>query len=236
MAGICQQAETFTKNYYKLLDNCRSEISRLYHNQAVLVYDGNSISMQSEIQSFLDNIPKSQHTINTLNAQPVGTQEMIIQISGVVELTETNPKVENLFSQTLFLRYVKQVAKWKIVSDTIRTVEKHPVTENAEKKQVIVAQEVPIEKIEIEIPDENCFKIIDITSGFSTFSSKYSQESSKSQDSDTKFEEALHASEETTQKMEDPGTEVETLQSMIEIYPNQMDIIKTEDYNNMDEY
>lgn len=92
----CQTAEEFTKLYYETLDKRRyvreintvithlvcliyklcvktmiQLISRMYMETANLIWNGNGISGNDNIQKFCTDLPPSEHTITTLDAQPI---------------------------------------------------------------------------------------------------------------------------------------------------------------------
>ena len=46
-------------------------LSKLYMETAVLVWNGSSVTGNTEIQAFLEKLPSSEHTIVSLDAQPI---------------------------------------------------------------------------------------------------------------------------------------------------------------------
>lgn len=67
----CQIAEEFTKLYYKYIDKQRNIISRMYMDNAILMWNGNGVAGKDNIQTFWTDLPSSEHTIYTLDAQPI---------------------------------------------------------------------------------------------------------------------------------------------------------------------
>ncbi|XP_063709691.1 NTF2-related export protein [Culicoides brevitarsis] len=117
----CRTAEDFTKLYYDCMDKKRHQISRLYLDSGLLTWNGNGAAGKENIEKFLQELPTSEHTISTLDAQPVideaveAQQTFIIEVSGTVRF-ENNPS--RMFQQTFMV--TAQQDKWKIVSDCFR--------------------------------------------------------------------------------------------------------------------
>ncbi|XP_034254822.1 NTF2-related export protein [Thrips palmi] len=124
----CNTAEEFTKLYYESMDRSRHQLSRHYMDTALLVWNGTGSVGKDQIQKFLEALPTSQHTVNSLDAQPVmeeavsGQFTLLIQAAGSVHFGsgETKP-----FQQTFLItaQVLAQGIKWKIVSDCYRLQE-----------------------------------------------------------------------------------------------------------------
>lgn len=99
-------------------------MSKLYLDSGLLVWNGNGITGNERIQKFFIDLPTSNHTIITLDAQPVldsavnGQLTFIIQVSGTVKYQDRVPKT---FQQNFII--TAQGDKWKIVSDCFRLQE-----------------------------------------------------------------------------------------------------------------
>lgn len=93
----------------------------MYMDNGILVWNGNGTNGKDTIQQYLLELPSSEHTISTLDAQPivddaVSTQlTFLIQVSGTVKIQGAASKP---FQQTFML--TAQGDKWKIASDTYR--------------------------------------------------------------------------------------------------------------------
>lgn len=101
-------------------------MSKLYLETGLLVWNGNGVSGSERIQKFYLDLPASDHSITTLDAQPMGVGEQltfIIQVSGIVKYQDKAPKS---FQQNFLI--TAQGDKWKIVSDCFRLQE--PVIKN----------------------------------------------------------------------------------------------------------
>lgn len=90
-------------------------------DNGLLTWNGNGAAGKESIEKFLQELPSSEHTISTLDAQPVideavGSQQtLLIEVSGTVKFQD-NPS--RMFQQTFMV--TAQQDKWKIVSDCFR--------------------------------------------------------------------------------------------------------------------
>lgn len=125
-------AEDFTKLYYESLDKKRHQMSRLYLDNGIAVWNGNDITGKENIQKFFEGLPATEHTVVTVDAQPVideavSTQRtLLIIVSGSIRFNNSTKPFQQTFMVTA------QGDKWKIVSDCFRiqdalsTVSKKP--------------------------------------------------------------------------------------------------------------
>lgn len=103
-------------------------MSRLYLDTGLLTWNGNGINGHENIQKFYIGLPSSDHTVTTLDSQPVldiavsGQITFLIQVSGTVKYQDRVPKS---FQQSFVV--TAQGDKWKIVSDCFRLQE--PLTQ-----------------------------------------------------------------------------------------------------------
>ncbi|KAK9877156.1 hypothetical protein WA026_016899 [Henosepilachna vigintioctopunctata] len=124
----CRVAEEFTKLYYEAADKRRHLISRLYLDTGLLTWNGNGVIGNEKIQKFYIELPPTDHTLTTLDAQPIlddavnGQLTYLIQVSGTVKYQERTPKT---FQQNFIV--TAEGGKWKIVSDCFRLQE--PISE-----------------------------------------------------------------------------------------------------------
>uniref|UniRef100_A0A1L8DGV6 NTF2-related export protein n=1 Tax=Nyssomyia neivai TaxID=330878 RepID=A0A1L8DGV6_9DIPT len=119
MDQASRTSEEFTKLYYESLDKRRHQMSRLYLNNGVLVWNGNGITGRDDIQKFYQELPVSDHHMNTLDAQPLldaNQLTFLIQVSGAVKFNSDG--LSRPFQQTFII--TAEQDKWKIVSDTYR--------------------------------------------------------------------------------------------------------------------
>ena len=109
---------------------------------AVLIWNGNSVSGNQEIQSFLEKLPASDHQIVSLDAQPIhGMFKNYILIMAIIQTLFFNDAEEAIKGQSTIMvtvagivRFEKkpsqpfcqnflitaQETKWKVVSDVLR--------------------------------------------------------------------------------------------------------------------
>ncbi|XP_031630885.1 NTF2-related export protein-like [Contarinia nasturtii] len=114
-------AEDFTKLYYESLDKKRHQMSRLYLDNAIAIWNGNGTTGKENIQKFFQDLPITEHTITTLDAQPVidealsNQKTLLIMVSGMFRIQNNQSKQ---FQQTFIITAHEE--KWKIVSDCFR--------------------------------------------------------------------------------------------------------------------
>ncbi|XP_045462318.1 NTF2-related export protein [Harmonia axyridis] len=120
----CRVAEEFTKLYYEAVDKRRHMISRLYLDEGLLAWNGTGVTGNEKIQKFHMDLPASDHTLSTLDAQPILDEAVnkqltvMIQVSGTVRYHDKIPKT---FQQAFVV--TADGGKWKIVSDCFRLQE-----------------------------------------------------------------------------------------------------------------
>ncbi|XP_018327201.1 NTF2-related export protein [Agrilus planipennis] len=120
----CRTAEEFTKLYYESIDKRRHLMSKLYLDTGLLVWNGNGVAGNERIQKFFMELPPTDHTVITLDAQVIpesavsGQLTFLIQVSGTVKYQDKLPKN---FQQNFMI--TAQGDKWKIVTDCIRLQE-----------------------------------------------------------------------------------------------------------------
>lgn len=96
-------------------------MSRLYLDNAIAVWNGNGITGKDNIQKFITDLPNTEHSVSTLDAQPVideatsNQKTMLIMVSGISRIHGNQQKQ---FQQTFMI--TAQGDKWKIVSDDFR--------------------------------------------------------------------------------------------------------------------
>ena len=65
--------ENFSKLFYDKMDNKRHTIAKMYLETATASWNGNKVDGSVDIQKFyLDKLPKTEHNVTSLDAQPVG--------------------------------------------------------------------------------------------------------------------------------------------------------------------
>lgn len=120
----CHTAEEFTKLYYESVDKRRHLMSRYYLDTGVLVWNGNGTVGKDLIQKFFEGLPPSEHTLTSLDSQPVldiavaNQLTFLILVCGFVKFQD---KLSRPFQQNFTV--TAQGDKWKIVSDCFRLQE-----------------------------------------------------------------------------------------------------------------
>ncbi|XP_025087109.1 NTF2-related export protein 2-like isoform X2 [Pomacea canaliculata] len=119
-----QAATEFAQIFYEYLDKKRNAVRNLYMDTATLLWNGNAISNKDAILKFLEDLPTSEHTLTTLDSQPLvepvidGQTSIMVTVFGKACYQDTKAKG---FFQTFIL--TSQGNVWKIVSDTYRFLE-----------------------------------------------------------------------------------------------------------------
>ncbi|XP_058056957.1 NTF2-related export protein [Anopheles bellator] len=117
----CTTAEEFTKLYYESVDKKRHQMARLYMDNGILVWNGNGSSGKERIEKFFQELPRSEHTVSTLDAQPIVDESVstqptfLVQVSGTARFQDNPTKP---FQQTFMI--TAEGDKWRIVSDCFR--------------------------------------------------------------------------------------------------------------------
>ncbi|XP_035909210.1 NTF2-related export protein [Anopheles stephensi] len=118
---VCTTAEAFVKLYYDHVDKKRQHMAPLYMDTGLLVWNGNGAKGKDEIQKYFHELPRSEHTITTIDAQPIVDDAVsaqitfVMQVSGSVKFHDNPSKP---FQQSFMI--TAQGDKWKIVSDCFR--------------------------------------------------------------------------------------------------------------------
>eukprot|EP00099_Drosophila_melanogaster_P020372 NP_611833.1 NTF2-related export protein 1, isoform A [Drosophila melanogaster] len=122
--SCARTADTFTRLYYASVDNRRQQIGRLYLDNATLSWNGNGAIGRQMIESYFQELPSSNHQLNTLDAQPIVDQAVsnqlayLIMASGSVKFADQQLRK---FQQTFIV--TAENDKWKVVSDCYRMQE-----------------------------------------------------------------------------------------------------------------
>jgi len=111
----------FTKLYYEFIDKKRNLLSKLYMETAVLVWNGNPVTGNEEIQKYLEKLPASEHTLLSVDTQPIyeeaiqNQNTLLVVAAGTVKFDK---KPSQPFCQNFLVTAVG--TKWKVVSDCLR--------------------------------------------------------------------------------------------------------------------
>lgn len=96
-------------------------MSRMYLDTGLLVWNGTEAAGKDNIQKYFQDLPSSEHSMTTLDAQPIIDDSVsmqptiLIQVSGTVKFQSNNSKP---FQQSFMI--TAQADKWKIASDCFR--------------------------------------------------------------------------------------------------------------------
>lgn len=116
-------ATDFVKLFYEVLDKRRHAALKLYLDSAQLVWNGGGVDGAGGIVKFLENLPTTDHTIQSVDAQPIpdvavgGQTTVCVSVGGYVRVGGRHRSFSEHFVLTAY------ESKWKIVSDTFRYVQ-----------------------------------------------------------------------------------------------------------------
>lgn len=115
----CDDGKKFAELYYEKIDKSRHTIGTLFHDSAILVWNGNNIEGKAAIVSFFESLPTIETVLLSIDAQPVtesiANQAMMSVIcSGRMTFgSRTKP-----FTESFLLAAENNI--WKVVSDNYR--------------------------------------------------------------------------------------------------------------------
>ncbi|XP_069130823.1 NTF2-related export protein 2-like isoform X3 [Argopecten irradians] len=116
-----EAGETFSKLYYDSFDKKRHLIQKLYMDSATLIWNGTTVNGLEKILKFFETLPTSEHSIDSLDCQPLtdqvsgGQMTVAIKTFGTVKYQGSKTRA---FHQNFMLTSLNNV--WKIVSDSFR--------------------------------------------------------------------------------------------------------------------
>ncbi|XP_054025577.1 NTF2-related export protein 2 isoform X2 [Dryobates pubescens] len=87
----CRAADEFVNIYYETMDKRRRALTRLYLDKATLVWNGNAVSGQEELNKFFEMLPSSEFQVNVLDCQPVHVQVCLVELSDLVSYSSCFP-------------------------------------------------------------------------------------------------------------------------------------------------
>ncbi|XP_033743790.1 NTF2-related export protein 2-like isoform X2 [Pecten maximus] len=116
-----EAGEVFSKLYYDSFDKKRHLIQKLYLDSAALVWNGTPVNGLEKILKFFETLPTSEHSLDSLDCQPLidqvcgGQMTIAIKTFGTVKYQGSKTKA---FHQNFMLTSLNNV--WKIVSESFR--------------------------------------------------------------------------------------------------------------------
>ncbi|XP_051486318.1 NTF2-related export protein 2 isoform X2 [Apus apus] len=121
----CRAADEFVNIYYETMDKRRRALTRLYLDKATLVWNGNAVSGQEELNKFFEMLPSTEFQVHVLDCQPVheqatqGQTTVLVVTSGTVKFDGDK---QRYFNQNFLLtaQATPTNTVWKIASDCFR--------------------------------------------------------------------------------------------------------------------
>ncbi|XP_025026280.1 NTF2-related export protein 2 isoform X2 [Python bivittatus] len=107
------------------MDKRRRVLTRLYTDDATLVWNGNAISGQDALAKFFEMLPSSEFQVNTFDCQPVHEQATQNQTTVLVVTCGTvkfDGNKQQYFNQNFLLtaQTTNNNTVWKVMSDCLR--------------------------------------------------------------------------------------------------------------------
>ncbi|XP_072170931.1 NTF2-related export protein 2-like [Diadema setosum] len=118
----CEAGEQFYKVFYETFDRRRSLLGKLYLDSATMVWNGNGVSGSAGIMEFFEKLPVTEHTVDTLDCQPI-PEEITENQTSVLVVTSGKVSFQGSrnfpFNQSFILTKT-QTGVWKIASNCFR--------------------------------------------------------------------------------------------------------------------
>lgn len=120
---VAKKALEFRNRYYKMLDDPqeRSNAASLYAPDVPLVceWNGHPLSTAADVNNYLAALPKTQHTIDMVDAQPLPDNQdgdsFLLTVHGIVTYNDEHKRE---FYQRLVIRRFEQ--RYYIMNDYYR--------------------------------------------------------------------------------------------------------------------
>uniref|UniRef100_A0A915NBT5 NTF2-related export protein n=2 Tax=Meloidogyne incognita group TaxID=654580 RepID=A0A915NBT5_MELJA len=119
---VCADADKLVRLYTELADLRRNKIINLYSsNGPQLIWNGNCYSGLTEIGSFWDNLPSTQHEVICLDAHRIDptSDDMSIVVLSMGKVTIGG--LTHAYNQSLVL--ILEEGTYKVKSDTYRLMD-----------------------------------------------------------------------------------------------------------------
>ncbi|KAJ6216979.1 hypothetical protein RDWZM_008136 [Blomia tropicalis] len=120
ISQACECGKKFAELFYEKLDKSRHTMGQLFHDSAVVVWNGNIINGKGNVLEFYGNLPAIDTTLICMDAQPVSTlvtgdtPSILVSCNGKMSFD----KHTKCFNESFLLKAENNV--WKIVTDTYR--------------------------------------------------------------------------------------------------------------------
>lgn len=118
----CTSGKSFAELFYEKLDKSRHSLGSLFHDSAILIWNGHQQKGKPAILSFFDQLPTSTTSIFSIDAQPVEhipaehQATILVTCSGKMLF---NGETTKFFHESFMLS--AQNNTWKIVTETYRS-------------------------------------------------------------------------------------------------------------------
>ncbi|CUG86828.1 nuclear transport factor 2, putative [Bodo saltans] len=123
---VAAAALSFKSNFYQLLDNPtrRAELAQVYHPGAscLMEWNGHALNTPEEIAAYLNQLPKTNHQIDTADAHPLpgceGADSILLTVTGRV--TYDSEHRREFFQRFVLRKTEPSSSKLYIINDYYR--------------------------------------------------------------------------------------------------------------------
>ena len=121
LSQACDDGKKFADLFYEKLDKGRHQMSTLFHDSAVLLWNGNHLQTKANILPFYEGLPTVETNLFAIDAHPVldaasGAQTSIAVVcNGRMKFANNNWMA---FTESFLLTAENNV--WKVLTDTYR--------------------------------------------------------------------------------------------------------------------
>jgi len=120
LSQACESGKKFAQVFYEKLDKSRHTMGQLFHESAVLIWNGNFVTGKGNVLEFYGNLPTLDTTLIAIDAHPISTEiagqktSILVTCNGKM----TFDKQHRCFTESFMLIAENNI--WKIMTDTYR--------------------------------------------------------------------------------------------------------------------
>jgi len=116
MTSFDEIGQQFAQFYYRTFDENRTQVGQLYHDAAIMTFEGNRIETKLKISEHLGGLPfrSIQHVPTTVDCQPTEGGVLVL-VNGQLKTDDDPP---HSFSQLFVLRNLN--GAWCVTNDLFR--------------------------------------------------------------------------------------------------------------------
>ncbi|GMT28435.1 hypothetical protein PFISCL1PPCAC_28463, partial [Pristionchus fissidentatus] len=125
-ADVCAEASKLTCLYYEAMDRKRDKIGHLYVSvDANLIWNGNSCTGHDDICKFIQQLPQTDHNIQSVDAQRLPGMDETSQLPEGIIMNVAGTVVMGLTTHGFMHNFVlmREDGKFKIKCDRFRYID-----------------------------------------------------------------------------------------------------------------